>query len=429
MTLCPYKSVYGRAALRCSLIPSNKLDLILTTTSTQAAGRPQPTVRKFIFAALITLAGLVAAGLVLTGKPKPAAVPPANPLRPVVAIVEADPAFISLPVTTQGTVEARRRISLVAQVSGKVDAVAAGFVAGAFFEAGEVLLSVEQADYEFAIARAQSQVAAAEQRVAEEWGRNRQAEREWRELGVVEANDLFLRKPQMKAAKAALAAAQADLAAAELALSRTQIKAPFAGRIEVKHVDLGQYIAPGTPVAEIYATDVVSIPLPLNDSQLAALELPMHANTDLGRSAILSFQFGGQDWQWPAEIRRVEAVVDRQSRVVNAIAEVRNPFLPDGSGRPPLTPGMFVQAEIPTPPVAGLVRLPATALRSDDSVLVVEATDRLKRQRVEVRRRSVQWAWVAGLPKGTRVVREQTGLLVAGLTVQVSTAAVALGTD
>ena len=401
--------------------------VVLTTDSTAVGGRPRPTLGKFLIAALITGLGLAAAGLVLTGKPKPTASPPAEPLRPVVSVLEVEPEAISLPVVTQGTVEARRRISLVAQVAGKVESVADGFVEGAFFDAGDVLLEVEQADYQFAIARAESQLAAAQQRLAEERGRNRQAEREWRELGSVEANDLFLRKPQMRAAQAALAAARADLAEAELALARTQIRAPFAGRIEVKRVDLGQYLTPGTPVAEIYATEVVAIPLPLNDSQLGALGLPLYANAELGRTAVLSAQFGGQEWQWQAEIRRVEAVVDRQSRVVNAIAEVRNPFQPDNSGRPPLTPGMFVQAEIPTPPVAGLVRLPATALRSDDTVLVVDSGDRLVRQPVEVRRRSVAWAWVAGLPQGARVVREQSGLLVAGLSVQVATSSVAMG--
>lgn len=144
------------------------LDAILTTTTPQPAGRPQPTWRKFLLAAVITIAGLIAAGLVLTGKPRPAAVAPADPLRPVVSVLTADPTAISLPVITQGTVEARRRISLVAQVAGKIDSVADDFVDGAFFEAGDTLLGVERADYEFAIARSQSQVAAAEQRVAEE---------------------------------------------------------------------------------------------------------------------------------------------------------------------------------------------------------------------------------------------------------------------
>ena len=401
--------------------------ITVTTTPTQSLGRQRLTVKKFLFAALLTGSGLLVSGLVLTGKPAPVANVPPEPLRPVVSILRAQPSEISLAVNTQGTVEARRRINLVAEVAGKVSTVSERFEEGAFFDQGDVLLQLEQADYEFAIARAQSQVAAAEQRLAEERGRNRQAKREWRELGTVEANALFLRQPQMKAAEAALKASVADLSAAQLALSRTEIRAPFSGRIESKRADLGQYIAPGAAVAEIYATDIVDVALPLNDSQLTALKLPMNANVALGIPVILSTAFGGREWQWQAQIRRVQAVVDRQSRTVNAIAEVLQPFESEISGRPPLTPGMFVRAEIPTPPIPNLVQLPASALRSDNTVLVVGTGEKLVRQPVTVQRRTEQWAWVSGLTEGSRIVRAQTGLLVVGLTVEVAGTAIALG--
>ena len=401
--------------------------ITVTTTPTQSLGRQRLTVKKFLIAALLTGSGLLVSGLVLTGKPAPVANVPPEPLRPVVSVLRAQPSEISLAVNTQGTVEARRRINLVAEVAGKVSTVSERFEEGAFFDQGDVLLQLEQADYEFAIARAQSQVAAAEQRLAEERGRNRQAKREWRELGTVEANALFLRQPQMKAAEAALKASVADLSAAQLALSRTEIRAPFSGRIESKRADLGQYIAPGAAVAEIYATDIVDVALPLNDSQLAALKLPMNANVASGIPVILSTAFGGREWQWQAQIRRVQAVVDRQSRTVNAIAEVLQPFESEISGRPPLTPGMFVRAEIPTPPIPNLVQLPASALRSDNTVLVVGTGEKLVRQPVTVQRRTEHWAWVSGLTEGSRIVRAQTGLLVVGLTVEVSGTAIAQG--
>ena len=140
------------------------------------------------------------------------------------------------------------------------------------------MLELEKADYEFAIARALAQEAAAAQRVAEERGRNLQAQREWRDLGTVEANDLFLRKPQLRAAEASMAAAQADVSAAELALARTTVRAPFDGRLESKSVDIGQFVAPGTVLAQVYATDGVEVHLPISDSQLALLELPFETS-------------------------------------------------------------------------------------------------------------------------------------------------------
>jgi len=390
--------------------------LTVTPQHADVAGSPW---KQVALTAAVLFIGLVVAWFVLTGKPKPEAQPQDDPLKPVVSVIVTEPRDMVLAVTTQGTVEARRRISLVAQVGGKVAEVAENFVEGAFFEAGDVLLTIEPEDYEFAIARAQSQVAAAEQRVAEERGRNRQAKREWRELGSAEANALFLREPQLKAAEAALSAAQADLAAAELALARTRITVPFSGRIESTSVDLGQYMTPGTPLAEAYGIDIVEVRLPLSDKQLAALSLPLHGSVKLSRPVTLSTEFGGRQWQWSGEIRRIDAVVDRDSRVVHVVAEVDNPFAPTSTGRPPLAPGMFVQADVVTPAISNLVQLPASALRSDNSLLIVSADEKLERQVVKVVRRTEDWVWVSGLSANLRIVGEQTPLLMAGLSVDV----------
>ena len=391
----------------------------MTEQTQQTAGSVRSPRRQVLVTVVVLTIGLGFAWLILTGKPKPAIQPQEDLLKPVVSVIVTEPKSAVLAVHTQGTVEPRRRISVVAQVGGKVSAVSDNFVEGGFFEPGAVLLEIESDDYEFAIARAQSQVAAAEQRFAEERGRNRQAKREWRELGSPEANALFLREPQLKAAETALLAAQADLAAAELALERTRITVPFPGRIQATYVDLGQYVTPGTPLGDAYGIDTVEVRLPLSDKQLAALRLPLHAQQSVARPVTLSSDFGGRRWEWEAEIRRIDAVIDRDSRVVHAVAEVDQPFMPTPAGRPPLAPGMFVQADIMTPAIDDLVQLPAGALRSDNSLLIVDASEHLQRRVVDVIRRTEEWVWVAGLPANLRVVGEQTTLLMAGLMVDV----------
>ena len=391
----------------------------MTEQAQQTAGGVRSPLRQVLITVVVLTIGLGLAWLILTGKPKPSIQPQEDPLRPVVSVIVTELKSAVLAVHTQGAIEPRRRISVVAQVGGKVAAVSDNFVQGAFFEPGAVLLEIESDDYEFAIARARSQVAAADQRVAEERGRNRQAKREWRQLGSPEANALFLREPQLKAAEAALLAAQADLAAAELALKRTRITVPFPGRIEATYVDLGQYVTPGTPLGEAYGIDTVEVRLPLSDKQLAALRLPLHGQQGVARPVTLSSDFGGRRWQWEAEIRRIDAVIDRDSRVVHAVAEVDQPFTPTPTGRPPLVPGMFVQADIMTPAIDNLVRLPASALRSDNSLLIVDDSEHLQRRVVNVIRRTEEWVWVAGLPANLRVVGEQTPLLMAGLMVDV----------
>jgi len=370
---------------------------------------------------LFTAAGLAVCFLVLVGKPatQPTELP--EPRRPLVAVILAEPSDHSISVRTQGTVEPVRRVDLVAQVSGKVERVSDLFLDGRFFKAGDVLLELEKADYQFAIARAEAQEAAAAQRVAEERGRNLQAQREWRDLGTSEANDLFLRKPQLRAAEASLAAAKADVAAAKLALERTSVRAPFDGRLEKKLVDLGQFVAPGSVLAQIYATDRVEIHLPISNSQLALLELPLFETSVVDYPAVtLSTRFGGERWQWEGKITRVEASIDRDSRVTFAIAEVRDPFGGSESRRPPLTPGLFVEASISGKPITASVELPATALRGDNTVLWVNENSRLERLAVELLRREQDRVWVRGVEAGLQIVAEQSSQLTAGAAIEIA---------
>ena len=370
---------------------------------------------------LFTAAGLAVCFLVLVGKPatQPTELP--EPRRPLVAVILAEPSDHSISVRTQGTVEPVRRVDLVAQVSGKVERVSDLFLDGRFFKAGDVLLELEKADYQFAIARAEAQEAAAAQRVAEERGRNLQAQREWRDLGTSDANDLFLRKPQLRAAEASLAAAKADVAAAKLALERTSVRAPFNGRLEKKLVDLGQFVAPGSVLAQIYATDRVEIHLPISNSQLALLELPLFETSVVDYPAVtLSTRFGGERWQWEGKITRVEASIDRDSRVTFAIAEVRDPFGGSESQRPPLTPGLFVEASISGKPITASVELPATALRGDNTVLWVNENSRLERLAVELLRREQDRVWVRGVEAGLQIVAEQSSQLTAGAAIEIA---------
>jgi len=387
--------------------------------SSVGASRQPLTIKKLLVSAAVIAAGLVLAILVVTAKPKPQPSVPEAPLAPVVAVVAVTPKAMPLTVVTQGTVEPMRRINLSAQVSGKVLKVGKNFLEGAYFEQDELLVQLEQADYEFAIARAKAQVAAAEQRLAEERGRNLQAKREWRELGSKEANALFLRLPQLKSAEAALDAAKADLAAAELALERTTIRAPFAGRLERKQVDVGQFLGAGSSVATIHAADTFEVRLPLSDSQWSSLGLSVAGHDIPEHPVTLSAQFGTEQRHWQAVIRRFEAALDPQSRIVQAIAEVR---LDNGDGTPQqsLTSGMFVQADIQTPPVPGLVQLPLSALRADDTVMVVDQASTLVRKPVIVRERHPDWVRVSGLLAGERVVSVQTPALLSGLEVTIA---------
>ena len=161
--------------------------------------------------------------------------------------------------------------------------------------------------------------------------------------------------------------------------------------------------------------------LPISDSKLALMELPLFETAvEAYPEVVLSARFGGERWQWQGKIARVEASIDRDSRVTFAIAEVNNPFGDNGSQRPPLTPGLFVEASIRGKPIQQSVELPATALRGDNTVLLVNENSRLERLPVELLRREQDRVWVRGISAGEQVVAEQSSLLAAGAAIEVA---------
>jgi len=378
--------------------------------------------RKLAIATLATLVGLVATWVVLTAKSEPqAGTPPERP-APMVEVITAAPADHELRVRTQGTVRAKTQVELAAQVAGRVVKVSENFADGGFFQAGDILLTIEPDDYEFALARTEAALAQAEQRLAEERGRSRQAEREWRELGSAEANDLFLRKPQLRAAELAVTAAEADVAAAKLALDRTIIRAPFDGRVLQKRADVGQFVGNGTPLAQVYAVEALELRLPVSDAQLALLPESLLTSSGglVGASVAITVNIGDKVWNFSAPIVRAEAEIDRRSRVANLIAEFSgSPEIKEG--RPQLTPGVFARAEIMGRPVPGVIELSNSALSPDGHILVVNEQSVLERRDVAVVNREKDRVWISGIGEGEAVVAQLNNTLFPGLRVQMMT--------
>lgn len=283
---------------------------------------------------------------------------------------------VTLTVTTQGEVRPLVQINLVPQVSGRIVYVNPNFIEGGFFEAGETLIQVDDADYLLAVTRAQAQVAQAQQALVREQAEADLAEAEWEELGEGQASALTLREPQLAQARASLAAANAQLQEARLGLERTRISAPFAGRVRVKSVDVGQFVSPGTPLGEVFGTEAVQIRLPLTDNELSMLNIPVAfqaTEANPGPSVRVSAVLAGQYREWEAQLVRTDSSIDTQTRVLYAIAQVNDPYgAAAEAGGSPLPVGLFVDAEVQGREVADAFVLPRSALRGSDSVYVAQ---------------------------------------------------------
>jgi membrane fusion protein, multidrug efflux system len=335
-------------------------------------------------------------------------------------------ALEDFPVTlqTRGQVVARTESSLVPEVSGSVLEVGANFREGGFFEPGDVLLKLDARDYQAALATAQSSHATALTLVAEETAKSEQAIEDWKRLGrAAPPPALVARTPQLNEAKAKAAAAAAMVEKAQRDLERTVLKAPYKGRVVAKTADVGQYLAAGREVGKIFAVDYVEARLPIADEQLAFLEVPTDFTGNADAKApvaktVLKAKIAGNECQWDARIIRSSATVDSQTLQSSVTVQVDDPYLPRPGNSSPLKVGQWVEAAISGKVLKNVVKIPRSAVRDGNEVLLITPENKLLR-------RSFQIAWAdeghvlaaKGLQPGEVICTTPLSFAVEGATV------------
>jgi RND family efflux transporter MFP subunit len=329
---------------------------------------------------------------------------------PVVEVIEAALEDYRVQLKSRGTVTPRTESTLIPEVAGRIVSISANFRDGGFFEKGDRLLQIDPGDYELAVTTAMADEARMLLGLREEEARSTQAKRDWERLGISgEASELALRAPQLASAHAALASAEARLKQAKVDLGRTHIRAPYAGRIVQKKVDVGQYVSPGTALAKIFAIDYLEVRLPLTDHQLAFVDLPETYRGGKvkghGPDLLLTSDIGGRMFSWKARLVRTEASIDIASRQLFVIAQVDDPYKDDGSGRPQLKIGQFVQARIAGRLLKNVFVLPRDLISGEDVLLILSPDNLIKRRKVEVLWRDKEYVVVkSGLSPGDRLI-------------------------
>jgi multidrug efflux pump subunit AcrA (membrane-fusion protein) len=206
------------------------------------------------------------------------------------------------------------------------------------------------------------------------------------------------------------------------------VKSPFAGRVRTKHVDVGQFVNRGAPVARIYAVDYAEIRLPIPDDAAAFVDLPVDYRGEGGEApqprVVLSAEYGGKPYHWNGLIVRTEGELDPRTRMIHAVARVEDPYgRGDDPDRPPLAVGLFVEAEIEGRLVDGVYALPRSALRGNDRVVIVDAEGRARVRTIELLQRLPDRVLIAsGLEPGDQVVTSPLALTVDGMPVEMKAA-------
>ncbi|MCA8837149.1 MAG: efflux RND transporter periplasmic adaptor subunit [Proteobacteria bacterium] len=288
-----------------------------------------------------------------------------------------------------GRVQPHVNSRLVAQVSGRIVKISPNFRPGGHFHAGEKLLWIEDDDYRHSVTVARSQLVRARSELIQEQAMHAQAQRDWQRLGGAQmASALTLREPQIERARSESTAMEARLAMAELNLKRTVISAPFSGRLRVQMADVGQVVAPGTVLAEIYDDDKLEVRLPILFRDMPFVPVAADAAQPKGASEateqtepsrVSLSPAGRPDIQWSGRIVRAEAGIEQSSYQQYLVARI----VPSDSLDPPIV-GQYVDSIIDGTVVRGAVVIPAGALYKDSYVWLVNTDDRLEKRSVQV---------------------------------------------
>jgi RND family efflux transporter MFP subunit len=289
------------------------------------------------------------------------------------AVVETQSARVEdagIRISAMGTVTAARTVTLKAQVAGAVLETRDALVPGSLVAEGETLLVLDPADYRVALQKAQSALASAKAALAIEQGNQNIAREEVRVLGQISPGsagqtDLALRKPQLAQAQATVASAEADLAQARLNLDRTRINAPFEGMIVDRSVAVGSYVGAQEELVTLAGTDefwieaVVPLDvLPLIDAS-SAQGSPVHVRSQAGTGT------------WEGRVLQVRGSLGESSRMASVIVAVPSPLGTRELRAPTqLMLDDYVHVEIEGRALAGVVKLPRSAVRDKDTVWI-----------------------------------------------------------
>ncbi len=289
--------------------------------------------RRSLIIALIAIAGLVAfLGAYKYWRVSSMIAAAASFAEPAEAVEVA----VARPITWQaqasaaGTIVARQFVTLSNELAGTIAAV--GFQSGQIVEAGQVLLELDTRTE-----RAELRSAAADIELA-----RLTAERTTR-LAEQHAGT----QAEVDRARAQLAQAEARRDVVATTIARRILRAPFRGRIGLRDVHPGQYLAEGTELTTLESVE---------DSVFVDFRLPQEIAAQLAPGAPVQLAGAALRARTAAVVRAVDARADEASRTVRVRAEAA------GLGAE-VKPGTFVDVTVASAASQAVLAVPLAAVR------------------------------------------------------------------
>ena len=345
---------------------------------------------------------------------------PVEELPPPDVFVEIlTPKDFQVQISSNGTTTPLTQTVLTAEVGGEVIYRSKKFAEGASVIEGEILAKIDDTDLQLQYKNALLQLANAEVQYSLQLAEAEVAKKAWDKIGDGVASDLTLKKPQLKQAKALLEVAKAQVSSAEKKLNKTEIVAPYPGRIQNVNIDLGTTIIPGQPVGAIYTSSEIEITLAVKDNDLQFLSIPMDGRKlDPSEQAFVEIKsfYKGKNQSWKGKLERVDGVIDPVTRMINLIAVFKNDFIE--TDKPNLPIGLFVEAKIDGITLENVFEIPINSISKDNEVYIVDKDNQLELRKLTILKKYSEFVIIKdGLKAGERIVTSKLSTASNGMKV------------
>ena len=351
-----------------------------------------------------------------------------------------------------GTVQAAQQINLRPRVNGQLVELTSEFTPGGMVKKGDLLLRIDEADFENALSISQSELDQAEASMEIEQARQKLAAKELKLLeGSIDQTNrgLVMREPQLASIKAQVSAAKAAVERAKLNLERTKIYAPFDAQVLSRTVDIGSQVGPGDDLGRLVGLEEYWIMATVPVRSLRWVQFPESAGEETPNpETTLSSTAGpnleapralddrvptrgepgqdgssvtlrnpdawGVDVQRHGKVARLIGTLDQQTRLARVLITVTDPLGLE-SDVPPLILGTLLETKIEGKPIEDVVRIERSYVRNQDTIWVMK-NDKLEIRETDIVFRDAEHAYVrSGLEDGDEVVTSTLATVAPGV--------------
>jgi RND family efflux transporter MFP subunit len=377
------------------------------------------------FVVIAVAAGI---GAVLLKTPQQVSKSPPQHISAVVGVAELRPQSERVFVEAFGTVVAAREVRIQPEVAGRIVELHPELVPGGLIPEGATLFRIEMADYEIAVAQAEAELKVARLQVDQLRAsvealraRVRQTEAELKYLawnaeriarlseseqaGEAEARDAQSRLESQRASLSALKAqiveeeravdsavantgsAEGRLASAKLALTRTQVVAPFDAIVLDESVELGQLVGAQSTVATLAATDEFWVEASVPVARLPEIPFATDGDESSASRVTVTLVTGETNVSREGVALRPLGQLDPQGRMARVLIAIRDPLDLQNDRveeRKSILLGSYVRLAIDAGVRADVYAIPRYALRENDRVWVRDKDGKLGIRDVQI---------------------------------------------